>query len=117
VARLSVDAAGTIGDQVFDAAGPDVFTFEELVRLVREAVGSRARFVHARLDLTNSLGALLGAVLRDTLITGAELQGLMANLLTSSAPPTGKRRFADWLSANANDLGASYTSERRRNWR
>jgi uncharacterized protein YbjT (DUF2867 family) len=116
VARLSVDAAGADERQASDAAGPDVFTFEELVSLVRNAVGSKARFVHAGLDFANGLGALLGAVLRDTLITRAELQGLMANLLTSSAPPTGERRFADWLSANASDLGASYTSERRRNW-
>ena len=116
VAELSVEAAGSDEPRGFDAAGPDVFSFEELVRLVREAVGSKARIVHAGVGVTHGLGALLGAVLRDTLITRAELQGLMENLLTSSGPPTGKHRFADWLRTNARDLGRSYTSERRRNW-
>ena len=116
VAQLSVEAAESDEPQAFDAAGPDVFSFEELVRLVREAIGSSARVVHAGLGVTHGLGALLGAILRDTLITRAELQGLMESLLTSSGPPTGEHRFADWLRENAGGLGHSYTSERRRNW-
>ena len=116
VARLSVAAAASDEVQAFDAAGPDVFTFEELVRLVCETAGSRARLVHAGLGLTHGLAALLGAILRDTLITRAELRGLMGNLLTSSAPARGERRFEDWLRENAGALGGSYTSERRRNW-
>jgi hypothetical protein len=62
------------------------------------------------------LGAVVGLVLRDTLITRPELDGLMANLLTSYGPPTGTRRFGDWLRANAEALGSSYTSETKRNW-
>jgi uncharacterized protein YbjT (DUF2867 family) len=116
VAELAVEAAGTDEAQAFDAAGPGVFTFEELVRLVREAIGSRARVVHASLGLSHGLGAVLGAILRDTLITRAELQGLMGNLLTSGAAASGKRHFGDWLRANASNLGGSYTSETRRNW-
>jgi nucleoside-diphosphate-sugar epimerase len=116
VAQLSVAASGADEAQAFDAAGPDILTFEVLVGLVREAVGSRARVVHAGLGLTHSLGVLLGAILRDTLITRAELQGLMGNLLASTGPATGERRFGDWLHANASDLGGSYTSESRRNW-
>lgn len=116
VAQLAVEAAGNDEPQAFDAAGPDVFTFEELVRLVRAAVGSRARVVHASLGLTHALGAVLGAILRDTLITRAELEGLMGNLLTSGAAARGTRHFGDWLQANASDLGGSYTSETRRNW-
>jgi uncharacterized protein YbjT (DUF2867 family) len=116
VAELSVEASGTDEARAFDAAGPDVLTFEGLVCLVREAVGSRTRIVHAGLGITHGLGVLLGAILRDTLITRAELQGLMGNLLISRGPATGERRFEDWLRANASDLGGSYTSESRRNW-
>lgn len=43
VAELSVDAGLAESRTVLDAAGPDTFAFDELVRLVREAVGSRAR--------------------------------------------------------------------------
>jgi nucleoside-diphosphate-sugar epimerase len=116
VAKLAVDLGVSDAAEVVDAAGPDVFTFDELVRLVREAVRSRARVVHASLGVTQALGSLLGVALRDTLITRAELQGLMENLLTSDGPATGRRRFEDWLHANAATVGTSYTSETRRNW-
>ena len=54
--------------------------------------------------------------MHDTMITRAELAGLTEGLLTSHAPPTGKRRLEAWLSAEAESLGTSYTSETRRNW-
>jgi NADH dehydrogenase len=116
VAQLSVEAASTDEPRAFDAAGPDVYTFEELVRLVRAAVRSRARIAHAPVRAAHVLGAVVGLVLRDTLITRPELDGLMTNLLTSYGPPTGTRRFGDWLRANAETLGSSYTSETKRNW-
>jgi nucleoside-diphosphate-sugar epimerase len=116
VAELAVDLGESNAAEVVDAAGPDVLSFDELVRLVHEAVGSRARVVHSSLGVTHALGSLVGVALRDTLITRAELQGLMENLLTSYAPARGRRRFEDWLQANAATVGTSYTSETRRNW-
>jgi uncharacterized protein YbjT (DUF2867 family) len=116
VAELAVEAGLGTEATVADAAGPDILSFDELVRLVREAVGSRAAIVHASPRLALGLSALLGKLLRDTLVTRAELTGLMQDLLTSQGPPTGSRRFADWLHANAESLGTSYTSETRRNW-
>jgi uncharacterized protein YbjT (DUF2867 family) len=116
VAGLAVTAGLGSEPAVLDAAGPDIFSFEELVRLVREAVGSRAAIVHASPRLAFGLSALTGKVLRDTLVTRAELAGLMQGVLTSKAAPTGTRRFADWLSENADTVGRSYVSERLRNW-
>jgi uncharacterized protein YbjT (DUF2867 family) len=116
VAELAVEAGLGAEHTVADAAGPDILSFDELVRLVRAAVGSRAAVVHGSPRLALCLGGLLGKLLRDTLVTRAELAGLMQSLLTSEAPPTGRRRFADWLRANASSLGTSYTSETRRNW-
>jgi NADH dehydrogenase len=116
VAELAVTAGLGSEPAVLDAAGPDIFSFEELVRLVREAVGSRAAIVHASPRLAFGLSALIGKILRDTLVTRAELAGLMQGLLTSKAAPTGARRFADWLAENADSVGQSYVSERLRNW-
>jgi nucleoside-diphosphate-sugar epimerase len=116
VAELAVAAGLGTETTVLDAAGPDIFSFEQLVRLVREAVGSRAAIVHASPQLAFGLSALTGKILRDTLVTRAELAGLMQDLLTSKAAPTGTRRFADWLGENADSVGQSYVSERLRNW-
>ena len=116
VAELAVAAGSGTEPTVIDAAGPDIFSFEEFVRLVREAVGSRAAIVHGSPRLALGLNALTGKILRDTLVTRAELAGLMQNLLTSQAAPTGTRRFADWVGENADSVGQSYVSERLRNW-
>jgi nucleoside-diphosphate-sugar epimerase len=116
VAELAVGAAESPRSQAIDAAGPDVFTFEALVRLVRAAVRSRARIAHAPVRAAHALGAVVGLVQRDTLITRPELDGLMSNLLTSYEAPKGTRRFEDFLRANAETLGSSYTSETKRNW-
>lgn len=116
VAELTVDAGLADDTRVLDAAGPDVLSFEELVHLVRDAVGSHARIIHGNARLSLALGGLVGTVMRDTLITPGELAGLMQGLLTSRAAPTGSRRFDDWLQANADSIGRNYTSEVRRNW-
>jgi nucleoside-diphosphate-sugar epimerase len=116
VAELAVAAGSGTEPTVMDAAGPDIFSFEEFVRLVREAVGSRAAIVHGGPRLALGLSALTGKILRDTLVTRAELAGLMQDLLTSQAAPTGTRRFADWLGENADSVGQTYVSERLRNW-
>jgi uncharacterized protein YbjT (DUF2867 family) len=116
VAELAVAAGLGTEPTVTDAAGPDVLSFDELVRLVREAIGSRSAIVHGSPRLALSLSSLVGKILRDTLVTRAELAGLTQGLLTSEGAPTGSRRFADWLRENAESVGRSYTSETRRNW-
>ena len=116
VAELAVRAGLAEDAMVLDSAGPDIFSFDEFVRLLREAVGSRAAIVHTRPRIAHGLSALAGSVMRDTLVTRAELAGLMQELLTSKAAPTGTRRFTDWLRENADSVGRSYVSERLRNW-
>ena len=55
--------------------------------------------------------------MRDVALTRDEVDGLMAGLLTSDAPPTGTTRLTDWLERNAHGLGRRYISELRRNYR
>ena len=45
-ATICVDAADGEENVVLDAAGPETISYEELVRLVAAAVGSKARIVH-----------------------------------------------------------------------
>jgi uncharacterized protein YbjT (DUF2867 family) len=115
-ARIAVEAAEGEGG-VVDAAGPDVHSFDELVRLVREAVGSRARIVHAPAAAVLGLGRVVGLVRRDVMLTTEELAGLRASLLVSGGPPLGRDRFVDWVRAHADELGRTYVSELARNFR
>jgi NADH dehydrogenase len=61
--------------------------------------------------------ALLGCLVRDVVLTGDELRGLMANLLVSSGPPTGRRRLSEWVTLYGEHLGLHYANELARNYR
>jgi NADH dehydrogenase len=117
VAHLSVDAGSREEDVVLDAVGPETYTFDELVRASRDAVGSRARIAHAPPGVAFALGSVIGRVVRDVLVTREELQGLMANLLVSEGPPTGETSFRTWLDAHGDELGRTYASELARHYR
>ena len=104
-------------DSLVAAAGPETFTFEELLRLLAEAVGARVRFVCTPPSLGFGLTKLVGLLLRDVGLTRDEVDGLMEGLLTSGAVPTGTTRLGGWLADNRGVLGQRYSSELRRNYR
>lgn len=117
MAQIVVDAAYQDEDLVSDAVGPETYTFDALVRLIAEAVGSRARIIHLPPRLALFLVRLLGYAVRDVVLTGDEIGGLMANLLVSEHPPKGQTRLSDWLARNADHVGGSYASELARHYR
>ena len=80
-------------------------------------MGVRRRFVHTPPFVGLALTGLVGLLMRDVALTRDEIDGLMAGLLISNEPPTGKTRLADWLADNADGLGRRYVSELRRNFR
>lgn len=58
----------------------------------------------------------MGLLLRDTVLTRDEVNGLMAGLLTSDSVPTGTTKLGAWLDGNGESLGLAYVSELRRNF-
>ena len=86
-------------------------TFEELLRLLTSAAGARIRLVHTPPSLGFAMTRLVGLLLRDTVLTRDEVDGLMAGLLTSNAVSTATTRLGRWLEANAQQLGRHYVSE------
>jgi uncharacterized protein YbjT (DUF2867 family) len=117
VARLAVEAGEQDDNLVLDAVGPEIFTFNELVQQIRAVVGSRARLVHLPAGLALFLARLVGFLVRDVVLTHDEVEGLMANLLVSNAPPTGETRLSDWLERNMERAGSRYASELARHYR
>jgi uncharacterized protein YbjT (DUF2867 family) len=116
-ARLAVEQGSSRADTVLDAVGPEALGFEELVRLVRRAVRSRAALVPVPRPVLLAAARLLGAVVRDVVLTPDEIAGLTANLLVSSGPPTASTRFSEWLAGHAGQLGLAWASELRRHYR
>jgi len=116
VAKVAVSAGHNDDNLVIDAIGPEVFTFDELVRLIAEKIHSRANVIHVSPMLALFLARLIGYAVRDVVITKDEIQGLMSNLLVSKSPPTGQMCLSDWLKQNADRIGVSYISGLQRHY-
>lgn len=117
LAELAVSLGQMDENLVIDAVGPEVFTFDELVRLLAAKIGSRSRIIHLSPRMALNLSRFIGYFVRDVVLTRDEMDGLMANLLISQGPPTGTTRLTDWLDANATLLGTRYASELDRHYR
>jgi uncharacterized protein YbjT (DUF2867 family) len=113
IARICVEAGPRAGWEVIDAVGPDRPTYLELVSLVRDAVGARARIVRAPLPLVLAGGKVLGLALRDDVIDRDELITTVEGLADTDGPSTGRISFAAWLHEHAHELGGHYVNERR----
>jgi len=117
VAGIAVGAAHEKEDTIVDAVGPETFTFNELVKLIIDAIHSRARIIHVGPRLAFTLASVVGWAVNDVVITRDEIEGLMSDLLVSDAPPSGKTRFTEWLEENADTIGKVYASELKRHYR
>jgi NADH dehydrogenase len=117
VADIAVQAAGGAENTISDAVGPETYTFNELVRLIGRAVGSKARTVHVPPGAALFLSRLIGRLVGDVVLTHDEVAGLMAGLLVSAKPPAGRTRLSDWLEKNAATVGRGYASELSRHYR
>jgi len=117
LATIAVEEARGEPGRVVDAIGPETFTFEELVRLIRSGVRPGTRLVHVPPWLGVAAGKLVGLFLGDVVLTRDELRGLMDEMLTSKQAPNGTTRFSEWLLAHRDEVGAGYTSEMARHFR
>ena len=102
-----------------EAAGAEVFTFDELVRVVRAAVRSRALLVHLPVPVVLATTRLMGLVVGDVVLTRDEVRELSESLLVSRDPAFVPRptSFRAWLAANRSGIGRRWSSELARNFR
>jgi NADH dehydrogenase len=116
MAELAVQAGFRTENQVSDAVGPDIFSFDELLDLLARSLGSHALRLHLPQGLALALSRVIGMLLGDVVLTQDEIAGLSANLLVSSAPPSGWTRLEDWLKENRATVGLRYASELKRHY-
>jgi nucleoside-diphosphate-sugar epimerase len=116
LARLCLEAAASSDDLVLDAVGPERPTFLELVRMIREAVGSRAPVVAVPGALIPPMSRVLGLFLRDVLLTADEYRAMADGLADTSGPATGTTRISEWVAAHGDTLGTVYANEIQRHF-
>jgi uncharacterized protein YbjT (DUF2867 family) len=116
VADMAVSAGQHRQNQIIDAVGPEVYTFETLVRLIAEQLRSRAAIIHLPPRIALSLSRLIGRLVNDVVLTQEELDGLMSNLLVVDGPPTARTRLSEWLAEHIDTVGTKYASELARHY-
>jgi uncharacterized protein YbjT (DUF2867 family) len=119
-AALIAEAIETSGSGVItDAAGPVDYTYMNMVRLIRETVGSRAALVRMPEWLALSASWATGFLVRDVILTRDEAKGLTEEYLYSQNPRRVGESLEDWLGRNdvRRYLGRTYSSELGRHFR
>jgi uncharacterized protein YbjT (DUF2867 family) len=119
-AAVAVDAIG--GDhhgQTVPVAGPNDWTFRDMVRAIRAAVGSRSLIVHAPAAVALAGLKVAGLLLGDVVLTSDEVKGLTREYLYAEQPLRRGAGFAEWLAGDgvASALGRRYESELARHFR
>ncbi len=117
VAEQAVRVAHDSANIVMDAAGPETYSYNELIRLIAAKVHSKARTVHVRPGLMLFLARFSGYLVKDVVLTKDELTGLMQGLLVSASPPTGSTSLGEWLEDHGDTVGSRYASELARHFR
>jgi len=116
-AAVLVQAGTESMDQIVDSAGPEIFTFDELVHLLRGAMRLRTVVLHMPPAVAMLGATLAGRLTGDMLLTRDELDDLMRDILISHEPPRGRTRLIDWLRTNGDTVGRVYASEVARHYR
>jgi NADH dehydrogenase len=111
LASLAVAAGARSGNTVVNAIGPETFTFRELVATLGRLIGRERRLVSIPPAVGLLAGRVIGALVRDVLITREEIEGLMADLLHVDDVPAGTTKLTDWAREHADELGRRYASE------
>lgn len=116
VADLAVAAGQRTDNSVIDAAGPDIFVYEDMIRLLADKLHASPRLAHLSPTRAMWLTRLSGTMFSDVVITRDEMDALMEGLLVSHEPPRGTMHLADYLDRNADHVGVEYISEVRRHY-
>jgi NADH dehydrogenase len=117
VARIALRVGAMNETVTVDAGGPDIFSFNDFVALVRRAIGSRCLLVHLPVGASLAGAKLIGLVVRDVVLTRHEVTELQERLMSSNEPAAGTIHLGDWLAQHADQLGRRWSSELDRHFR
>jgi nucleoside-diphosphate-sugar epimerase len=116
LAKLAVEAVYSRENYIYDAVGPDEFTFKELVEEIGESVQAKKPLVRFPPRLALLAAQVISLFVKDVVLTPEEVDGLMENLLVSEEAPRCKTSLRDWLKQNTSSVGREYASELARHF-
>jgi uncharacterized protein YbjT (DUF2867 family) len=113
LAELMVRAGAQTENTIDDAVGPEIYTFEELLKLMGRLLGRKVRILRVGPKMLSVLVKPLDWITGDIVLEPWEIEGLSVDILVSKKPPPGWTSLCDWLSQNAGKVGQKYISELR----
>jgi uncharacterized protein YbjT (DUF2867 family) len=116
LAELAVDAVYKKENYVWDAVGPDEFTFKEMVQLIGKTIDVSKLLIPLPPLLALWAAQFISIFAKDVMLTHEEVDGLMANLLISKESPRCKTSLEKWLEENKSSVGKQYASELARHF-
>jgi uncharacterized protein YbjT (DUF2867 family) len=117
IADIAVEAGQSMINQTIETIGPEIYTFDALVKLIADKLHRRVKIFHAPPKLALAMSQFISLFVHDVILTQEEVEGLMADLLVSDNPPTGRTHLSEWLEKNADVVGKHYASEVQRHFR
>jgi uncharacterized protein YbjT (DUF2867 family) len=117
MAELMVRAGAQTENTIADAVGPEIYTFEELLRLIGKLLGRKVRVLRVNPRMLEVIVKPLDWLTGDLVLQRWEIEGLSADVLVSKKPPLGWTLLSEWLSQNAGNVGEKYLSELRIHFR
>ncbi|MCX6080135.1 MAG: NAD(P)H-binding protein [Chloroflexi bacterium] len=116
LAELALEAGTQSENLLWDAVGPDIFSFKELIQLIGACSGYSRPLISVPANLALAASRIISAFVGDVLLTQDEVDGLTAGLLVSAELPRATTRLANWLTANKESVGRQYASELKRHY-
>ncbi len=116
LAELAVEAIYKKENYIWDAVGPDEFTFKELVEVIEGSTGKKRLLLPFPPRLALFAAQVISLFVKDVMLTPEEVDGLMANLLVSKEPARCKTSFIDWVRENKTTIGMKYANELTRHF-
>lgn len=114
LAELAIEQGRRTENVIINAIGPETFTYRELVVEIGKAIGKQRPIISVSPLKGLILGKLVGFIHNDVTITYDEIRGLMADLLYTDSPPSGKTKLTEWLKENSANVGLRYSNELKR---
>tara|TARA_B000000532_G_scaffold158600_1_gene127688 strand:- start:22 stop:432 length:411 start_codon:yes stop_codon:yes gene_type:complete len=111
VARIAVDQGALNENIILDVAGPEKFSYYEYVKLISQSMGLRRAIIPVPPIVAWVVGKVVGIIVRDRVITKAEIRGLMNGLMASDDEPLGVIKFSEWIEENGAKLGLRYQND------
>jgi uncharacterized protein YbjT (DUF2867 family) len=116
LAELAVDAVYKKENYIWDAVGPDEFTFKEMAQVIGKTIKASRPLIPLPPRLALWATQIMSIFVNDVMLTPEEVDGLMANLLISKEPPRCKTSLRNWLEENKAVVGKKYASELARHF-